>query len=267
MMAAPGAHAQRRIALLVVGLATVLIAGLVDRGELAFARTRNQLLDAQAQAYAQGLEDYAARVLQKDWAVNSGSSADSNASMWAVPLPPTPVANGTIAGTMRDRNGCFNLNNLVDANGQPNAPWPDKFRKLLTALRLDPNIKDATLAWMNPHPGIEDPYYLAEAQPDREAKRGLVHVSRLRLVKGVCGEAYAAWAPHVCALPPGTLINVNTATPPVLMTLNGVATLEEAKSLWLEGHANYRSLADLASMVPGIQAESRWYGVRSTYFV
>jgi general secretion pathway protein K len=254
------------VALLVVALATVLIASLIDRGELGFARARNQLLAAQAQAYAGGLETYAARVLQQDWAANNGSGSDSNASVWAVPLPPTPVANGLISATMRDRNGCFNLNNLVDADGVANAPWPDKFRRLLGALRLDPNIADAVIAWMNPQPGVEDPYYLAQPVPYREAKRGFVHVSELRLVKGVSGDVYAALAPHVCALPPGTRINVNTATPPVLMTLDGVSTLEIAQRIWQEGHANYASLGDLAAILPGVQSESRYYGVRSTYF-
>ena len=255
------------VALLVVALATVLIAGLIDRGELGFVRTRNQLLEAQAQAYAQGLETYAARVLQQDWAMNGGSAGDSNSSVWAVPLPPTPVPNGLISATMRDRNGCFNLNNLVDANGQPNAPWPDKFRLLLNALRLDPNLADAVVAWMNTQPGVEDPYYLAQPVPYREAKRGFVHVSELRLVKGVSGNVYAALAPHVCALPTGTRININTATAPVLMTLNGVNTLEVAQRIWQEGHANYSSLGDLASTVPGIQTQSAYYGVRSTYFL
>jgi len=255
------------VALLVVALATVLIAGLIDRGELGFVRTRNQLLEAQAQAYAQGLESYAARVLQQDWAANGGSSSDSNSSVWAVPLPPTPVLNGLISATMHDRNGCFNLNNLVDANGQANAPWPDKFRLLLTALRLDPNLAGAVVAWMNVQPGIEDPYYLSQPVAYREAKRGFVHVSELRLVKGVSGSIYAALAPHVCALPPGTRINVNTATPPVLMTLNGVGTLQVAQRIWQEGHANYTSLADLDSIVHGVEAENRYYGVLSTYFV
>jgi general secretion pathway protein K len=252
------------VALLVVALATVLIAGLIDRGELGFVRTRNQLLLAQAQAYAGGLEIYAARVLQQDWATNP-SGSDSNASVWAVPLPPTPVPNGLISATMRDRNGCFNLNNLADANGAV-APWPDKFRRLLGALRLDPNIADAVVAWLNPQPGVEDPYYLAQPVAYREAKRAFVHVSELRLVKGVSGDVYAALQPHVCALPAGTRINVNTATPPVLMTMDGVSTLEIAQRIWQEGHANYASLADLAAVLPGVQGESRYYGVRSTYF-
>lgn len=253
------------VALLVVALATVLIASLLDRGELAFARTRNQLLEAQAQAYAQGLEAYAARVLQQDWALNGGG-ADSAASAWAVPLPPTPVPGGIIAATMRDRNGCFNLNNLVDASGAPNPPWPDKFRRLLTALRLDPNLADAVTAWMDSRPGSDDPYYLAQPQPYRAAKRTFIHASELRLVKGVSGDVYAALAPHVCALPPGTRINVNTASVPVLMTLSAITTEQLAQRVWQDGHANYQGLDALQSIVPGILAESRYYGVSSSYF-
>jgi general secretion pathway protein K len=255
------------VALLVVALAAVLIAGLVDRGELGFARTRNQLLEAQAQAYARGLEIYAARVLQEDWAASGGSGADSNASAWALPLPPTPVPGGLITATMRDRNGCFNLNNLVDASGQPDPPWPDKFRRLLGALRLDPDLADAVVAWMNPQSGADDPYYLSQTLPYRQARRGFIHVSELRLVKGVSGDVYAALAPHVCALPRGTRINVNTATVPVLMTLDGVATEDVARRIWQQGSANYTGLAELASIVPAIQAENRYYGVHSTYFL
>ncbi len=253
------------VALLVVALATVLIASLLDRGELGLARTRNQSLEAQASAYAQGLEAYAARVLQQDWAA-TGGAADSNASMWAVPLPQTPVPNGTISATMHDRNGCFNLNNLADAGGAPNPPWVEKFRRLLTALRLDPNLADAVGTWQDPRPGNEDPYYLAQPVAYRAAKRQFIHVSELRLVKGISGDVYSTLEPHVCALPRGTKINVNTATVPVLMTLAGVTTEQLAQRVWQEGRANYPDLAALQAIVPGIQAESLYYGVSSSYF-
>ena len=44
------------VALLVVAFATVLIAALLDRGELAAARTRNTLREMQAESYAKGLK-------------------------------------------------------------------------------------------------------------------------------------------------------------------------------------------------------------------
>jgi general secretion pathway protein K len=206
-------------------------------------------------AYAQGLEAYAAQ----HPAAGLGAErrgADSNGSNVGRAVPATPVPGGTIAATMRDRNGCFNLNNLVDAGGAPNPPWLDKFRRLLTALRLDPNLADAVGAWLDSRPGNEDPYYLAQSVAYRAAKRQFIHVSELRLVKGVSGDVYAALAPHVCALPRGTRINVNTASVPVLMTLSGITTEQLAERVWQEGHANYPDLVTLQSIVPGIQSES-----------
>lgn len=49
------------VALLVVALTTVVIAGLLDRSELVAARTRNVLRNEQVEAFQQGLEAYAAR--------------------------------------------------------------------------------------------------------------------------------------------------------------------------------------------------------------
>jgi general secretion pathway protein K len=50
------------------------------------------------------------------------------------------------------------------------------------------------------------------------------------------------------------------------MTLAGVTTEQQAQRVWQEGHANYPDLAALQSIVPGIQAESLYYGVSSSYF-
>jgi len=72
------------VALLVVALAVILVAALLDRGELALARTRNVLRSEQAEAYAQGLEIYAVQVLIE---THLQQGADTNASPWATPLP------------------------------------------------------------------------------------------------------------------------------------------------------------------------------------
>lgn len=271
------------VALLVVALATVLIAGLLDRGELTAARTRNQLRTTQAEAYAQGLEDYAARVLQQDQ--QDGASNDTSSDIWNVPLPPTPVPGGEITATMRDLNGRFNLNNL-SPNYQQHAIWEDKFRLLLGALKLDPNLADVVVDWMstNPGAGTGDNFYLAQPVPYRSAKNIFFHISELRLLKGVSGDVYAQLAPYVSALPPGTLINVNTASVPVLMTLSTTTpiTQQTAQALWQQGHANYqlplsgslRAIAPDLSMdcgtpsTPGTPTnQSLCYGVQSTYFV
>jgi general secretion pathway protein K len=225
------------VALLVVALAVILVAALLDRGELALARTRNMLRGEQAEAYALGLDTYAAQVLS----VTHGtvSEPDTNTSPWATPLPAQPVPGGVIAASMRDLNGCFNLNNLAPTNLHGDAPaWRSVFDGLLGALALNPAIGPAVEAWLDPARGdTESNFYFAQPVPYRAHSGLFVHVSELRLVRGVTSEVYARLAPHVCALPPGTRININTATVPVLMALLPGATQAAAESLWQNGSA------------------------------
>ncbi|MGA9333157.1 MAG: type II secretion system minor pseudopilin GspK [Rudaea sp.] len=263
------------VALLVVALATVLIAGLLDRGELTAARTRNQLRVEQARAYALGLEAYAAKVLGRDQA--NGGGVDATDDIWALPLPPTPVPGGEITATMSDLNGRFNLNNLDPVDNANQVLWLAKFRKLLRALKLDPTLADNVVAWMSTESSSDsanagDGYYLGQAVPYRAAHREFMHVSELRLVKGVDGEVYAALAPYVSALPVGTTINLNTASVPVLMTLTQAMTEAEAQPIWQQGHADFSSITAAISAQPalgGLDAIecSACYSVQSSYFL
>lgn len=248
------------VALLVVALATILIAALLDRGELAYARTRNALRVGQAEAYAQGLEAYAAAVL------STRDGADSNASPWAMPLPPQPVPGGLIGATMRDLNGCFNLNNLAP-NSPQKAKWAPVFQALLTQLGLDPSIAKAVQAWLGD--GTNDVNrYLAQPVPYRPRHDLFAHVSELRLVEGISAEAYARLASHVCALPPGTKINVNTATAPLLASIDRLITPAIAQSLWDGGQANFKDIADFGQQARLPQPPSSdLYDTRSTYFL
>jgi len=253
------------VALLVVALATILIAALLDRGELAYARTRNALRVGQAEAYAQGLEAYAAAVLLS---TRNKGAADSNASPWAMPMPPQPVPGGLIGATMRDLNGCFNLNNLAQNSPQA-SQWLPVFQALLTQLGLDLKIADSVQAWLGNGNGNDDTNrYLAQPVPYRPRHGVFTHVSELRLVQGVSAEAYARLAPHVCALPPGTKINVNTATPPLLASIDRQITPAIAQRLWNGGQANFKDIVDFGQQahLPHTPS-SKMYDVLSTYFL
>ncbi|MET0230692.1 MAG: type II secretion system minor pseudopilin GspK [Rhodanobacteraceae bacterium] len=219
------------IALLAVALATMLIAGLLDRGELTLARTRNALRGEQAQAYAQALESYAVEALIKD-----DVGEDSRTDVWANPLPPQQVPGGILVGSLSDLNGCFNLNNLAD--GADSAAWLGLFRRLLTNLGVDPAIADDAKSWIGTDDNV-DGFYLAQPVPYRSAQRAFAHVSELRLVRGVTSDVYARVAPYVCALPAGTKLNVNTASVPVLMALGPNITRAQAERVWQDGRAQY----------------------------
>lgn len=261
------------VALLVVALATVLIAGLLDRGELTAARTRNQLRAEQARAYSLGLEAYAAKVLSRDAENGKTDAADD---IWALPLPPTPVPGGEITATMGDLNGRFNLNNLDPKKSNLNADaWKTKFSTLLRALKLDPTLAQNVVAWMSANASTngtnaDDAYYLGQSVPYRAAHREFMHVSELRLVKGVDGDVYAALAPYVSALPAGTTINLNTASVPVLMTMKQSMTEAEAQPIWQQGHANFTTPQEAIKAQPalgGVIECEVCYSVQSSYFL
>ena len=235
------------VALLVVALAVILVAALLDRGELALARTRNALRAQQAEAYARGVEIYAARILQDP---SSETGADTHASAWAVPLPPQPVPGGVVGATMRDLNGCFNLNNLSTQAIDP-ARWRAVFVNLLAALGLDPDLATPIAAWLDAGGagGDDAAWYLALPVPYRPRGGLFMHVSELRLVRGISGEVYARLAPQVCALPPGTRLNLDTASVPVLQALGppqSPLSVAQAQQLWQDGNADWQgSLSDL----------------------
>lgn len=255
------------VALLVVALAAILIAALLDRGELALARTRNALRGEQAEAYAQGLEAYAAKVLLDI----PKEQADTNVSPWAMPLPPQPVPGGMIGATMRDQNGCFNLNNLAPANPSDRAEWTNIFRRLLTTVGLQANLADAVEGWLEPERrATETGAYLAQPVPYRPRGGLFAHVSELRLVRGFDGDAYARLAPYVCALPAGTKLNVNTAPVPVLMSLGDGMTRATAEKLWRGGQARYTDIPSGFLPETGIAATAPLRGlldVSSSYFL
>lgn len=231
------------LALLVVALATMLVAALLDGGQLSLARTRNQLRGAQADAWARGLEAYAAKVLVAD---TREGSVDSNDDAWAVPLPPTPVPGGSIHATMIDLNGCFNLNNLYQ-DGKVQRRWVERLRRLLLVLKLSPDIADAAVDWIDPdrrpeERGAEDNAYIRRQPPYLAANHAFVDASELRLVAGVDGQAWRALRPYVCALPTATRLNLNTAPIPVLMSLADDITRQMAAKIRQDGHAHWKNV-------------------------
>ena len=261
------------IALLVVALATIILAGLLDRGELVAARTRNLLRDEQVEEFRLGLEAYASQVLIRD--LDEGQN-DANGDLWSMPLPPTPVPGGTLNATMRDLDGCFNLNNLLPTATPDNSPlWKARFRNLLTSLELDPLIADAVTDWIdaNRDPvenGAEDNVYLSNMPSYRAANRPFVHASELRLVRGVGAVAYAKLAPNVCVLPAGSALNLNTAPPAVLRSLSTSITEAMAQRLWHGGQARWMaksSFLEELKTLGVVLPDEPTLGVQSHYFL
>lgn len=263
------------IALLLVAIGALVAAGLIDQTELSIARTRNQLREQQAYAYARGLEVWAVDLLRRDSATGT---TDSNRDSWAQGLPPMDVPGGKLSGGMRDQNGCINLNALVK-NGQPQPVMQKRLDRLLSVLKINPSLTESIIDWIDadstPMPGgAETLNYLLLDPPYRAANRQMLHISELRLVRGVDAKTYARLAPHVCATPRNSPLNINTASVEVLMALADNMSEATARRIHAEGQANFASVAAFTQMLAqqGLEVDAEvdaqaLLAVHSTYFL
>lgn len=232
-------HRQRGIALitalLVVAIASLLAVEIAARERLDIRRTQNLIASDQAYDLALAAEAWALDILRTD--LEEGSELDGFQDDWAQPIMLPPFEGATLNMRIEDLQGRFNLNNLANLPPDPqqaeNEVDYQRFRLLLENLaaqhELDVNpqeLIESLADWLDAdlqtRPlGAEDSYYLSLDNPRRAANQLLISPTELLLVKGYTPELVAALEPHVTALPQsGTPINVNTATPEVLRSLD-----------------------------------------------
>ncbi|MDH3589105.1 MAG: type II secretion system minor pseudopilin GspK [Gammaproteobacteria bacterium] len=231
-------HSQSGVALitaiLIVTLATIWVTSIVWLDHLQQRRVASLLLNDQATLYAFGAESWAHDILRLD--LEDGPT-DHLSEEWAIPLPPLPVEGGQIEGRMEDMQGRFNINNLITPNGQPDQAALEVFTRLLESLQIDPTIAGYVIDWVDPDvevgfpEGAEDDVYTARTPPYRTGNGPVTTISELRAINGIDAEIFALLAPHVAALPIGTTININTATPEVLNALSDQISLFDAQSM------------------------------------
>lgn len=209
---------QRGVALLTVllvfALATLMAAQMLRTGDLAINRTGNLLDSTQARYYALGGEELGRVMLDAD---ARGQPVDHLNEEWARSGLNFPIEEGTIELSVLDLAGLFNLNSLVDPAGKPVPAAIARFGRLLDLLELDPALAGAVADWVDADEetargGRESSAYGVTTIPD--APFG--EPSELLAVPGFDQAAWQTLADLVCALPPGTPLNVNTAPEAVL---------------------------------------------------
>jgi general secretion pathway protein K len=266
---------QRGVAIVlamgVVALAA-MAAGTIMVTQSTWARQSELTADhVQAQTLVQTGVDWVRAVLRDDRRL---SSVDHLGELWALRLPPMPVENGTLEGYIEDQQGAFNLNNLVKG-GKVSLAQLARFRRLLSILALPPALADALADWIDtdsepqPQDGAEDGYYLALQPPYLAANRPLTDVAELALVRGFDGNVRARLRPFVTALPRFTAVNVNTASPEVLVAVVEGLDLDGARALTAQRERTYfRGFSDFFSQLPsGLTAAAEDITVSSDYFM
>jgi len=241
------------LVLLIVALATSVAVFMASRQNLWLRQVESQFDRAQARRVGIAAIDWARAVLAED--ARTGS-ADHGKELWTTRLPTMPVDNGEITGVIEDRQGLFNLNNLV-RNGTTSASDVAQFRRLLGILGLSGELATALADWMDAdsetqYPGgAEDLYYLSLPQPYRAANRPLAELSELLRVKGFDERAIESLRPYVAVLPAPGPINVNFAPPEVLAAVAQGMTLAEARMLVQERDIQpFKDTADFRQRLP-----------------
>lgn len=215
-------------AILIVTLCTTFAVALTWDNTLTVRRTTSMLWREQAMTVALGAENWVGSILEQDF--RDDEQADHLGEIWAQEVPPLPVEGaglaGEIYGSLEDLQGRFNVNNLLDAAGGVNEEALEQYRRLLIALELDPRLAGVTADFLDPDvnaafpDGAEDDVYTGFVPPYRPANQPLSSVSELAALAEMEGEAFERLRPHVAALPASTAVNVNTATPLVLQSLD-----------------------------------------------
>lgn len=205
--------------MLLVATIAILATRLNYRQLVEIKRMENEVSNDQGYLIALGAEHFVMNALRKE---HDEGSVDTLDDAWAQPVF-LPVDNGTLTASLVDLNRCFNINNLDGANV---ADYKAQFERLLALLDLPPSVVGAVIDWIDPDHvdsqplGAEDTAYAGEAIPYRTPNTLIASVSELRLVSGIEKEAYYKLLPYVCAIPAKTSINVNTASPEVIMSLS-----------------------------------------------
>lgn len=246
---------QRGVALIMVlllmSMAVLIGAQMMESLESARTRTENTLLLEQGYAYLLSAEALAIGALQADLEKDRRAAVpvdDCSERDWAVKLGPLPWDSGIFTVSIQDLQGRINLNNLAQGQGVERTlsrPQVERLKRLLRQVLPTPGAADAIAEeaadWTDSNTlvdglgGAEDTEYAMW----RTSNQPFAHVSELRALRSATREQWAgtdeypSFTRYIAALPEGTRINVNTAPREVLAALVPGMSSEQVEAIVL----------------------------------
>lgn len=254
-------------ALIVVGVAAVMLAGLMWRQQIQIRSLENARDYVQVQWLQRAAIDFARLVLVED---QRSSQYDHLGESWALPLAdgkvadflknadiPDEIAAVTLQGQLTDAQSQFNLTNLWDKDFKgANAAGVQEYGRLLDAIGLDRGLAQLTAQGVLQ---ADMPLY------DLEGLLGLPSYNRMILEQ---------IRPFVTILPNLTTVNVNTAPPEVLMAaINGLTRSAAASFVQQRSTSPIKSLDEITGLLnkmglgQGVTIDPTLVDVRSQFWL
>jgi general secretion pathway protein K len=258
------------LAMLLAALAATVAASLFADQQRWFRTVEYRRDQAQAQAIAMAGVQWARQILNDD---ARSTTIDHLGEPWAMTLPAIPLENGAVRGSIDDAQGRLNVNGLGAI-----APAYDVERGRIARLfaqRGGPaSAIDAITDWIDADSitrpnGAEDAFYASLPIPGLAANAPVVRVAELAAVRGVTLPSLAAVMPFLTALPIGTQINVNTASPEVLAAIIDNIEADALGALVAARKAKpFASVADFRARLPdgAVVANPESLNVKTDYF-
>jgi len=288
------------MALLIVVMVSVLAVTFSESFNLNVARSENRWYGAQAKNYLLATEVMAGYFLEKDASENT---IDELTEEWTAELV-MPTDEGLLEAKLEDAQGRYNLNGLAikatipptNINPQVHEKFSAQQKHFIRLLQIFEDypltqqeaiaITEAAIDWVDDDGdnvtgfgGAESLHYSNKKPSYQPANQLFDSVSELQMVEGMTPKLYRLLEPFICTLPDEkTTLNVNTALPQLLRTINrpddlsplraeDVATIQEERNLQPAENVNdFFSNPAIQSIVP-IGAASGGYGVSSDYFI
>lgn len=122
--------------------------------------------------------------------------------------------NGVIIIRIEDENAKFNVNSIISTNGHLNEVAFNSFKRLLNLLSIKESVAERIADWIDP----DNESRLSDSE--NGAKNKYLHtVDEILLINGILREEYDKLIPYITVYG-DALININTASKPVLMCMS-----------------------------------------------
>lgn len=221
---------QRGVALLAtllaIALMTLIVMDFMTASALGYLSAANQANQLRAEYLARSAVSVGLALLAQDSRQDAmmKTPVDSLGDVWAAPFPPIDVGGGQVSLRITDEASKFDVNQIVNMNGQVNNVAVERLARLFAILGVDPQIVPAIIDWIDrdsvdtPNGGAEADFYLRLTPPYEPRNGPMPTIGDLRMIRGVDDASFAKLRNYL-TVTPEIRVNANTASPEVLACL------------------------------------------------